>query len=117
MKREKLHDRSDSFSVVCNCGCNNGFDINFRFEHDDQIYIHTFVGGFYAKQHSVFSVIADRVRAAWFMLTGKEYRLHEIILTKAQYRRFAGTVLAFAEQISVPVSVTQPGKESDDERI
>lgn len=84
----------NDFQVLCNCGCDNGFAIKFRFTSDqgDVIFISTLTAGFSAYQTSFFYRIARRIQAAWFMLRGKEFYLHEITLNKEQWDDFVATV-------------------------
>ena len=85
----------DNISVFCNCGCDNGFRIRFRFEGDDDleyVYMSTITSGFVAHQIWGLHRMIRRIRAAWFMLRGKEYLLHDIVLTKEQWNDFVKTV-------------------------
>lgn len=81
-------------NMVCDCGCGNGFLIQFRFDYDDDdmIYISTVTSGFYAQQCSFRKRLARRIKSAWFMLLGKEFYLHEIVLNKEQWSEFVNTV-------------------------
>lgn len=81
-------------NILCDCGCDDGFSFKFRFEYDDddRVYISTLTSGFYAKQHGLFDKLKRRIKAAWFMLRGKEYYLHEIMLTKEQWNGFVEAV-------------------------
>lgn len=81
-------------NVFCNCGCGDGFSIKFRFEYDDDdlVFISTLTSGFYAQQCGFVNRIKRCIKAAWFMLRGKEFYLHEIALTKEQWKEFVKTV-------------------------
>lgn len=81
-------------NVLCSCGCSDGFSIKFRFEYDDDdlVFISTLTSGFYSQQCSFINRIKRRIKAAWFMLRGKEFYLHEIVLTKEQWGEFVKTV-------------------------
>lgn len=85
----------DNISVFCNCGCDDGFRIRFRFEGDDDleyVYMNTITSGFAAHQTSFLRRMTRRIRAAWFMLRGKEFYLHDIVLTKEQWNDFVKAV-------------------------
>lgn len=73
----------------CRCGCTEGFRLNFYVEEANPfVIISTTTTGFYAKQYKPMRVIWERIKAAWFMLRGKEYRLHEIVLHEEQWKEF-----------------------------
>ena len=75
--------------IHCTCGCGNGFQIIFRFEEDEDFaYIDTLTSGFYTEQRGIWETIKRRVKAAWFMLRGKKYRFHEVVLSKEQWKEF-----------------------------
>lgn len=78
--------------IHCTCGCGNGFQIMFRFEEDENYaYIDTLTSGFYSEQRGIWDTIKRRIKAAWFMLRGQEYRLHEVVLSKDQWNEFVET--------------------------
>ena len=75
--------------VRCKCGCDEGFRIDFRIEGEDPfVIISTVTSGFYAKQRGPIRVTWERIKAAWFMLRGKEYCLHELVLGPEQWKEF-----------------------------
>lgn len=79
-------------NILCDCGCGNGFQIIFRFDTDEKyVYIDTLASGFYAGQRGIWATIKSRIQAAWFMLIGKEYRLHDVMLNKEQWKEFVKT--------------------------
>ena len=76
-------------NVRCTCGCGNGFQIIFRFEEDENyVYIDTLTSGFYSEQRGIWDTIKRRIEAAWFMLRGQEYHLHDVVLSKDQWNEF-----------------------------
>lgn len=78
-----------NIDLHCKCGCGDSFSITFRIEDDkDYAIISTLTAGFYAHQLGFWDRIKRRIHAAWFMLRGKEYYLHEVILTKEQWNEF-----------------------------
>jgi bifunctional N-acetylglucosamine-1-phosphate-uridyltransferase/glucosamine-1-phosphate-acetyltransferase GlmU-like protein len=89
------------FNVNCDCGCGNGFLVQFLFDTDDDfIGISTVTSGFYSHQNKFWHRIFRRVRAAWFMLRGKEYYLHDIVLSKENWKRFVETVNKTNEELN-----------------
>ena len=50
------------------------------------------VPGFYAHQCGLGKRLLRRIKAAWFMLCGKEYLLHEIVLDKDHWASFVGAI-------------------------
>ena len=80
-------------NILCNCGCGNGLQIIFRLKEDkDFVYIDTLVSNFYAEQRGIWETIKRRIKAAWFMLSGKEYSLHDVVLSKEQWNEFVKAV-------------------------
>lgn len=83
-----------NISTFCKCGCTNGFVVQFKFESNEffDVYISTTTAGFYARQYSFLGRLKCRIKAAWFMLCGKEFYLHEIVLNKEQWNEFVQAV-------------------------
>ena len=82
-------------NIFCNCGCGDGFTFTFRVEPDDEfdyVYFSTFTSVFYSMSRSFLNTLRRRIEAAWFMLRGKEFYLHEVILTKEQWSDFVKSV-------------------------
>lgn len=76
-------------NVRCCCGCGEAFQIEFRVDDEkDYAIISTLTSGFYAHQTCLWGRIKRRIQAAWCMLIGKEYYLHEVVLTKDQWGKF-----------------------------
>ncbi len=76
-------------NILCYCGCGNGFQIIFRLKEDEDFaYMGTLTSGFYAEQRGIWRTISNRIKAAWFMLRGKEYHLHDVVLSKDQWNEF-----------------------------
>ena len=83
----------DTCIARCRCGCGNGLFVDFKFtEVDGDVYVETVVPGFYAYQGGFIKCLFRRIKAAWFMLSGKEYVLHEIILDKEHWNRFVSAI-------------------------
>lgn len=85
---------NNNITTFCNCGCDEGFLIRFRFEYDDddRVYISTITPGFYAHQCGFLDRIKRRIKSAWFMLCGKEFYLHEIMLDREQWKNFVKSI-------------------------
>lgn len=80
--------------ICCGCGCGDGFEIAFKCCDDgyDCAYLSTTTSGFYAMQDSFARRMARRIKAAWFMLMGKEFLLHEVIINKERWNNFVDEV-------------------------
>ena len=83
----------DACTIRCSCGCGNGLFVDFKFtEVDGNVYVETVVPGFYAYQGGFILRLLRRIKAAWYMLIGKEYTLHEIVLDKEHWTYFVGAI-------------------------
>lgn len=77
----------------CKCSCENAFHIIFRIE-DEENYaiISTLTAGYYMHQTDFFGRMKRRIKAAWHMLMGKEFYLHEVILDKEQWNNLVNEI-------------------------
>ena len=76
-------------NLRCKCGCGDAFQVIFRVDDDEEYaIISTLTPGFYAHQTGFLDRMKRRVQAAWYMLMGKEYYLHEVVLSKKQWNEF-----------------------------
>lgn len=83
----------DACAVRCSCGCGHGLFVDFKFaEVDGNVYVETVIPGFYAYQGSFITRLFRRIKSAWYMLIGKEYALHEIVLDKEHWAYFVGAI-------------------------
>ena len=79
--------------VHCSCNCGDCIDMRFFIDDDEDFcYIGTSASVFYMKQEGLWGTICQRLKAAWFMLRGKEYRLHELVLSWEDYQNFADKI-------------------------
>ena len=79
--------------ITCGCGCGDGFEIIFKYHDEhDCVYLSTTTSGFYAMQDSFTKRLSRRIKAAWFMLRGKEFLLHEVIISKERWNNFVDEV-------------------------
>lgn len=79
--------------IFCKCGCDHGINIDFRFEEvDGDICISTIASCFSARQLAFRKRIGRCLKAAWFMLRGKEYELHDVILNREEWKKFVYAV-------------------------
>lgn len=80
-------------NLRCKCGCGDAFQIIFRVDDDeDYAIISTLTPGFYAHKTGLWSRMKRRFQAAWCMLIGKEYYLHEVVLNKEQWNEFVNEI-------------------------
>jgi hypothetical protein len=67
-------------SVIVRCDCGSEF---ICFEYDgEEHFINLYIDTFYANQTSFFGAIKERVKMAWYALTGKKYYLFDIQVSK-----------------------------------
>ena len=79
--------------TILNCRCHCGSSIVFEFDPmDGEICIATMAELFVSKQYTVRKAIKDKLKAAWAMLIGKEYCLHEILLEDDKLDEFVKCV-------------------------
>jgi hypothetical protein len=70
------------------CGCTREL-LEIESIYDDQEYvISLYVDCFYEEQKRAYQIIWDRLKCAWFMLSGKKHRLFELCLTKEKFEEF-----------------------------
>ena len=87
------NDIWNNIYVRCSCNCGDCIDMRFFIDDDEDFcYIGTSASVFYMKQDGLWGTIRQRLKAAWFMLCGKEYRLHELVLSWEDYKNFADKI-------------------------
>lgn len=82
--------------LTCECGCGNGLDVYIRVQDipsSEDVAISTLCSCFMAHQDGIWETIKKRVRAAWLMLTGKEYLLHDIVVDRLMWKEMMKTML------------------------
>ena len=75
--------------INCDCGCDEEIEIKkFIFEdeeikpNEDEYYISIHTSKFYSEQKGIFKLIGHRIKLAFKMLLGKEYRLTEVCMKR-----------------------------------
>lgn len=78
---EKLEDEK-VLKVECTCGCGEEIKIAKDKLSEDKVvyYMILNTAQFYAKQDGLFRTIGHRIKTAFNILRGKEYRLTEVVL-------------------------------------
>lgn len=68
--------------IECSCGCGEEIRIQKNIYTNDKAdyYLSLQVSQFYAKQNGIWRTIKHRIKTAFKILRGKEYRLTDIIL-------------------------------------
>lgn len=68
--------------IECSCGCGEEIRIQKNIYTDDtaDYYLSLVMMQFYAKQNGIFKTIKHRIKTAFNILRGKEYKLTDIIL-------------------------------------
>ena len=79
----KLVMSKDNLLIECACGSTIFGFTKFEAIRDEDgvVYLSTYLNEFYNKQDSIFSTLWSRMKLAWYALWGKEYHLHELIIT------------------------------------
>jgi hypothetical protein len=81
--------KENKFNIECECGCAILSFADFTDEPNEKYIIMSHYGSTFAeKQMGVFETIKRRVALAWHMLTGKEYRLYDIVIEKEKFKEF-----------------------------
>ena len=68
--------------IRCDCGCGNEIvvDLAVRDRNSYDVSVHTVCSCFFAKQEGPWRTLERRLKAAWFMLTGQEYLIHDVVM-------------------------------------
>lgn len=83
----------DEIKVECDCGCGNGLHVCIYGEDNDAyVSVTTTASVFFERQCGIFEKLMNRIKAAWFMLCGKEYLMHDIVLSYEQWNEFVDAV-------------------------
>lgn len=74
---------SDEDTIIVDCKCGTHLIKITSFNNEPEVYIGMWSSNFCTKQKApLFSRIWDRLKLIWFVISGKEYLLEEIILDK-----------------------------------
>jgi len=77
------------FITGCDCGCSKIEVIKFDDSDDDFVGFISYYGStFYDKQAVITDRIIEKIKMLWFVLRGKDFRLHEIYFNKQQWQDF-----------------------------
>jgi hypothetical protein len=71
-------DYTNAEIIECNCGC--GMLKVEQFKDDGYTILSYYVQAFGVHQETAWDKFKSRVRMAWDILRGKEYRLYEIVI-------------------------------------
>ena len=77
-------NNNNKFLLDCDCGCSILKFTKEEWDGDTWFSLQYYISGIHTGE-SFFSKIAGRIKAAWFMLTGKEYLLYDVLLTKERF--------------------------------
>ena len=81
--RSNSNKKVKQIIIGCECGCEQAINIvRYEDEIDNKIlydyYITVTSGLFYERQRGIWQIIKSRIKAAWYMLRGKEYLLCDV---------------------------------------
>jgi hypothetical protein len=80
-------------TVSCNDGCKM---IKFEYSKEDNwLAIEAYISYFYAKQDGIWSTIKNRLKMIYYILTGKEFLLYDIILLGNEIEDFKNNIREF----------------------
>ena len=74
--------------IQCDCGCGNEINVELviREGQDDyDVTVSTICSCFFSKSEGLWFTLKRRLKAAWLMLTGQEFLLHEVILDSREW--------------------------------
>ena len=85
---EKLEDEK-VLKVECTCGCGEEIKIAKDKLSEDKVVYYMILNTtqFYAKQDGLFRTIGHRIKTAFNILRGKEYRLTEVVLDEEDMKQ------------------------------
>ena len=84
--------------VECNCGCGI-----LKFEHfseDNEILISFYESAFYAHQKPIVSAVRQYFKRLWSSITGRDYAVYDLVLTKDQSDKFRDDMDQWLRQLS-----------------
>jgi hypothetical protein len=81
-----MNDRHNesSFTIDCECGCTKLVLDNW----DDSITLSSYRTLFQSESEGFLDKIQKRVKSVWYAVTGKDYRLYEIVLYPEHFEQF-----------------------------
>jgi hypothetical protein len=77
----------------CDCGC--GIIRFTDYKDDGDFLIEYYISNFYGKQDGVFKTIWNRIKFAYYVLTGREYDLYDVLLTDKKAQEFKKNLKKF----------------------
>lgn len=72
-------------TLIVPCECGSCGLIKFSgFDYDDSkdVMLEYFGSTFYEKQDGIFRTLIHRIKFAWSIMTGKEYSLYDVLISK-----------------------------------
>ena len=83
--------------LECDCGCLSELVIT-KFDEDNEVYtIGNKISGYNSAQEGFWWIIKHRLKFIWFILSGKEYFLYDIIVQKRDLVQFLKDALVEIE--------------------
>lgn len=64
--------------------------------YDEEYIIALYVDCFYEEQKRAYQIVWNRLKAAWFMLSGKQHRLFDLYLSKEKFEEFKKELLSIS---------------------
>lgn len=85
--------RRSAYDIHCGCECGNAIHVKLRCQDEKEyLWLSTVASLWLSEQTSLWDRMLARLKAAWYMLRGKEYELHELVVSKEEWQRFIDLV-------------------------
>jgi hypothetical protein len=94
--RRKMEDKNNKL-IECDCGCGILQLASDMWEGQEEITISYYLPGFYAYQSPGWFGLKERLHLIWSAITGKQYKLYEIILDGKNLEDFKVKMKEFIE--------------------
>lgn len=97
LNTESYDKRIRHLTVNCECGCEQAISfVRYEEKIDGKpvydYYINFSVGLFYERQRGIFKIIKNRLKICWNILRGKEYRLFDVNINKAEINKIISSL-------------------------
>lgn len=87
--------------VDCDCGCDTGFRVRIDKQDNESYFLVSYTNGnFYRDQNLNFwRVFCKKIKKIWHIITNKDYRYSEIIMSKQDFKEFQDYIINIDKEI------------------